>query len=148
MATTFTITIDASPERVFDYLVDVTRHPEWANAKAKMRSDQIAGAGPGPDARYRTQGMFVNRSVSADITVTAFERPRRFSIRSDQHQEGKKDVWYENEFTLTPDGGGTKLVKRTTSNGNPVVGFIAYPAIRGDAMTSLKNLKAKVETGT
>jgi hypothetical protein len=25
--------------------------------------------------------------------------------------------------------------------------FIAYPAIRGDAMTSLKNLKAKVESG-
>jgi hypothetical protein len=30
--------------------------------------------------------------------------------------------------------------------GNPVVGYLAYPAIRSDAMTSLRNLKARVES--
>jgi hypothetical protein len=38
------------------------------------------------------------------------------------------------------------ISKRTTSNGNPVVGVVAYPAIRGDALTSLRNLKAKLES--
>ena len=120
---------------------------EWANPKAKMRAEQTGGEGPGPGATYRTQGVFVNKPVSADLTVTAFERPRRFSIRSDQRQDGKKEVWYENEFTLESRGSGTEVVKRTTSNSNPVMLFIAYPAIRGDAMTSLRNLKAKVESG-
>ena len=144
---TFKIEIDAPPERVFDYLADVRRHTEWANPKAKMRAEQTSGDGPGPGATYRTQGVFVNKPVSADLTVTAFDRPSRFAIRSDQHQEGKKEVWYQNDFTLEPRGAGTELIKRTSSNSNPVMLFIAYPAIRGDAMTSLKNLKAKVESG-
>jgi uncharacterized protein YndB with AHSA1/START domain len=143
----FKIDIQAPPDEVFDYLCDVTRHTEWANPKADMKARQTSGAGPGPDATYRTEGVFVNKPVSADITVTAYDRPSRFSIRSDQHQEGKKDVWYENDYSLHSTGGGTQLVKRVTSNGNPVIFVVAYPAIRGDAMTSLRNLKAKLETG-
>ena len=144
---TFKIEIDAPPERVFDYLADVRRHTEWANPKAKMKAEQTAGDGPGADATYHTQGIFVNKPVSADLTVTAFERPRRFAIRSDQHQEGKKEVWYLNDYTLQPRGAGTEVTKHMTSNSNPVMLFVAYPAIRGDAMTSLKNLKTKVESG-
>ena len=146
MATTFKIEVAAAPEQVFDYLADVRRHPEWANPKAKMAAEQVAGDGPGQGAAYRTQALFVNKPVTADVQVTAYERPRRFSIRSDQHQEGKKDVWYENEFTLTRSPGGTLISKRTTSNGNPVVGLVAYPAIRGDALTSLRSLKAHLES--
>ncbi len=145
MATTFKIEVAAAPEQVFDYLADVRRHPEWANPKAQMLAEQIAGEGPGQGATYKTQALFVNKPVTADVKVTAFERPSRFAIRSDQHQDGKKDVWYENEFTLTRSGGGTLISKRTTSNGNPVVGMVAYPAIRGDALTSLRNLKARLE---
>jgi uncharacterized protein YndB with AHSA1/START domain len=145
VATTFKIEVAATPEQVFDYLADVRRHPEWANPKAKMAAEQIVGDGPGQGAAYKTHALFVNKPVTADVQVTAFERPRKFAIRSDQHQEGKKDVWYENEFTLTRSAGGTVISKHTTSNGNPVVGVVAYPAIRGDALTSLRNLKSKLE---
>jgi uncharacterized protein YndB with AHSA1/START domain len=144
---TFKIAIDAPPERVFSHLSDVTTHPSWANPKAKMTMEQTAGSGPGADARYRSSGLFVGKQVSADITVTAYEPPRRFAIRSDQHQEGKKEVWYHNDYTLTPDGGGTVVSKHVTSNGNPFMLFVAYPAVRADAMTSLRNLKAVSESG-
>jgi uncharacterized protein YndB with AHSA1/START domain len=147
MALQFKVQIQAPPDRVFDYLADVGRHPEWANPKASMRMEDVSGGMPGPGHAYRSAGVFVGKDVTADITVTAFERPRRFAIRSDQHQQGKKDVWYENEFTLIPANGGTLVTKRVTSNGNPVVGFLAYPAIRKDVMTSLGNLKAKLESG-
>ena len=33
----FSIEIDAPPERVFRHLADVTMHPGWANPKAAMR---------------------------------------------------------------------------------------------------------------
>ena len=147
MALTFKIQIQAQPERVFDQLADVTTHPSWANPKAQMRMEQTAGTAPGPDAAYRSSGVFVNKPVSADITVTAFDRPRRFSIRSDQHQDGKKDVWYENDYALTAQNGGTLLQKRVTSNGNPAVLIIAYPAVRADAMKALRTLKSRVEAG-
>lgn len=142
----FTVQVDAPPERVFDELSHVERHPSWANPKAQMQMDQVAGAGPGPDSRYRSAGVFVNKAVTADISVTAFDPPRRFAIRSDQHQEGKKDVWYVNDYTLAPDGGGTRVTKKVTSNGNPLIFYVAYPAVRADAMTTLRNLKRAVET--
>jgi hypothetical protein len=110
-----------------------------------MQMEQVAGGGPGKDSRYRSAGVFVNKQVTADITVTAFEPGRRFAIRSDQHQEGKKDVWYENSFTLEPTAAGTRVTKSTTGNGNAIIGFLARPAIKKDAMTSLGNLKTLLE---
>jgi len=147
MALTFKIQIGAPPDRVFDELSHVERHPTWANPKAEMKMEQVSGEGPGKDSRYRSSGMFVKKPISADIAVTAYDEPRRFSIRADQHQEGKKDVWYESEYKLTPQDGGTLVQKRLTSNGNPVVLYIAYPAVRADAMASLRNLKTKLEAG-
>ena len=145
---TFKIQIQAPPERVFEELSHVERHPSWANPKANMEMAQVAGDGPGADSRYHSSGIFVNKAVSADITVTAYDPPRRFAIRSDQHQDGKKDVWYQNDYSLTPQDGGTELAKTVTSNGPAALFVIAYPAIKKDAMTSLKNLKAKVESGS
>jgi uncharacterized protein YndB with AHSA1/START domain len=144
----FKIEIDAPPERVFSHLEDVTTHPSWSNPKANMTMEQTAGTGPGADAKYRSSGVFVGKPVSADITVTAYDPPRRFAIRSDQHQEGKKDVWYLNDYTLSPADGGTVVTKHVTSNGNPAIFYIAYPAVRADAMTSLRNLKRVSESGS
>ena len=96
----FTIQIDAPPERVFEELSHVERHTSWANPKSSMTMEQTGGAGPGPTSTYRSSGVFVGKNVSADITVTAFDPPRHFAIRSDQHQEGKKDIWYLNDYTF------------------------------------------------
>ena len=113
-----------------------------------MTMEQTAGDSPRPDSAYRSSGVFVGKPVTADITVTAYEPPRRFAIRSDQHQEGKKDVWYLNDYTLSPADGSTIVTKSVTSNGNPAIFYIAYPAVRADAMTSLRNLKRVSESGS
>lgn len=142
----FTIQIDAPPERVFEELSHVERHPTWANAKSKMTMEQTGGDGPGPSSTYRSGGVFTGKNVSADITVKAFDPSRRFVIRSEQHQEGKKDIWYENEFTLAPEGTGTALTKHLTGGLSPVVFFLASLAIKKDAMASLRNLKQLIES--
>ncbi|MGH2634622.1 MAG: SRPBCC family protein [Actinomycetota bacterium] len=144
----FTIQIDAPPETVFEELSHVERHPTWANPRSKMNMEQTGGTGPGPASTYRSSGVFTGKNVSADITVTTFDPPRRFTIRSNQHQDGKKDVWYENDFTLTPEGGGTALTKHLTGGLSPIVFFLASFAIKKDAMTSLRNLKQVIESRT
>lgn len=142
----YSIRIQAPPERVFEELSHVERHPAWANPKSKMAMEQTGGAGPGAGSTYRSGGVFVGKDVSADITVTRFDPPRRFTIRSEQHQPGKKDVWYENDYTLAADGDETVVTKHLTGGLSPVVFFLAGPAIRRDAMTSLRNLKRLVES--
>jgi uncharacterized protein YndB with AHSA1/START domain len=142
----FSIRIAAAPERVFEELSHVERHPSWANPKANMTMEQTSGDRPGPDARYRSTGVFSGKAVSADISVTKFDSPREFAIRSDQHQDGKKDAWYENDYTLRPDGSGTVVTKHVTGSLGPVVFAVAHFAIKKDAMTSLGNFKAMLES--
>jgi uncharacterized protein YndB with AHSA1/START domain len=144
----FTIQIDAPPERVFEELSHVERHDAWANPKSKMTMEQTGGDGPGLASIYRSTGVFTGKNVSADITVKAFDPPRRLAIRSIQHQDGKKDVWYENDYTITPQGGGTSVTKHLTGGLSPVVFFLASMAIKKDAMTALRNLKQLLESKT
>jgi uncharacterized protein YndB with AHSA1/START domain len=141
------ITIDAPPEAVFNELAHVERHPAWANPKADMTMEQVAGDGPGLDAKYRSTGIFTKSRVSADLTITAYQPSTAFTIRLIQHQEGKKDAWYQHVYTLTPQGAGTLVEKETDGSINPVVRLLAGPAIKKDAMTSLTNLKHLVESG-
>lgn len=146
MALHFRIHVDAPPEAVFDYVSDMKRHPEWANPKAKLTIEEVSGGAPALGSKYRSSGLFVGKPTNADIEVSRFDRPRVFAYRLAQHFEGKKDTHYEQTYTLAPKDGGTDVDKGIWSDGNPVIGFIAYPAIRGDAMTALRNLKAKLET--
>jgi uncharacterized protein YndB with AHSA1/START domain len=145
----FTIRIDAPAEMVFDEIAHVERHPSWANHTAHMTMEQTAGDAPGAQSHYVSHGVFLKKPISADIEITRFEPPRVFSLMATQHQEGKKDTWVEHTFTVVPGPDGTTLTKHMT--GEPsvkgaILGVIAYPAIRSDAMASLKNLKAMMET--
>lgn len=140
------IQIDAPPEAVFEELSHVERHPIWANPAADMTMEQVAGDGPGKDARYRSSGIFVKSAITADVSVKAYRPSTLFALRSDQHQPGKKDAWYEHTYTLSPLGSGTLLEKATDGSINPVVRVLAGPAIKKDAMTSLTNLKKLLES--
>jgi uncharacterized protein YndB with AHSA1/START domain len=141
----FTIQIDAPPERVFEELSHVERHATWANAKSQMTMEQTGGTGPGQGSTYRSTGVFTGKPVSADISVTTFDPPKRFAIRSNQHQEGKKDQWYVNDYALASQGGGTVVTKTLTTSLSPVVILLASIAIKKDAMAALRNLKAMLE---
>ena len=149
MAMRFRINAEGvSPEQVFDYVSDVSRHPEWANPNAKMRMDQVSGGTPHLGAKYRSQAVFVRKPVWADLEITTFDRPETFAYSVTHHQEGKRDVHYENTYRFTSADGGTLIEKTLSSDGNQVTFFIAYPAIRADNMKSLGNLRAKLEGRT
>jgi uncharacterized protein YndB with AHSA1/START domain len=145
----FKVHIDAPPGQVFDEVSHVERHPSWANPNSQMKMQQTAGDGPGPASHYLSNAIFVRKPVSADIDVTKYDPPRVFALKATQHQEGKKDTWIEHTFTFVPSNGGTDVTKKMSgeaSIGGAIMGFIAYPAIKKDAMTSLTNLKTMMES--
>ncbi len=146
MGVSFKISIQAPPERVFDVLADVAHHPDWANPKSEMKMEQTAGSGPGAGATYHSQGVFLKKPVSADISVTAYERPSRITLRVDEHREGKETRWFDNAYTLRAVSGGTQVTKRLSTGTAPAMLYLAYPALRADAMPALRALKAKAES--
>jgi uncharacterized protein YndB with AHSA1/START domain len=150
MAYHWTLHIDAPPEKVFDAVSDVEHHSEWANPNAKLSMTSVSGGPPALGSRYRSEQVFAGKPQTADIEIVRFERPGRFAFSVSQRKRGGdgKDVHYTHTFVLTPEGGGTKLVRTTDGDGNRLVGFLAKPAIMKDGRTSLGNLKAKVEASS
>ncbi len=98
-------------------------------------------------SKYRSEAVFFGKPATADLEVSAFDRPRTFAFSVSHHQQGKKDVHLTHTFTLTPEGRGTKLERVTDGDGSPILGVVFYPAIKADGKKSLGNLKARVEAG-
>lgn len=140
--------IDAPPEAVFDALADMPNHGRWANSNAHLQVHEVSGGAPALGSKYRSEAKFFGKPATADLEVIAFDRPRRFAYSVSHHQAGKKDVHLTHTFVLTPSGGGTQLERITDGDGNPILGVIFYPAIKGDGGKSLGNLKSMVEAST
>jgi uncharacterized protein YndB with AHSA1/START domain len=118
-----TVIVRKSPEVVFDYLADISKHGEWSPKAytATKVTDGTVGVG----TKYRSVGWLPNDSKHEnEVEVTAFERPRRFAwTATDQGQA------FKSEFTLTPTNGGTR-VERVTDMPKPT-GFlgVVFPVI-------------------
>lgn len=118
MPFTWKLHIDAPPEVVFDALADVANHGAWANPNAKLQIHEVSGGPPALGSKYRSEQVFVGKPNTADIEITAFDRPRRFAYSVSQRKDGaQKDVHLTHTFTLTPEGGGTSLQRSTDGDG-------------------------------
>ncbi len=91
------IGIAAPAERVFDYVTDVRREPEW---NPQLREVEKLTPGPvGAGTRYRVRfGRGVGAAV---IENTAYDRPRGWSAVSTSR---RLDVRFWGEVTGLPDG--------------------------------------------
>ncbi len=66
-----TVDVNASPERLFAYLCDVERQPEW---QADIRSCRWTSPGPVTDGKTARQVLrFLGKEREATLTVEAFE---------------------------------------------------------------------------
>jgi uncharacterized protein YndB with AHSA1/START domain len=140
----FTITIDRSPDEVFDYLTDVAKHAEWSpkpfrveGSPGKVKAgDTFASVGTIPgDKNHRNE-----------VEVTDCVRPRRLVLEADE-----KDERFINIFELEAEGTGTRLTRTMDA---PKPGFplsAVFPLlmatfIRPDVNKGLRNLKARLES--
>ena len=147
MAIKAKIQVAAPPERVFEILSDFPSHGSWANQKAGLKVKPVSGGPLAVGSTFHSEQTFTGKHYEADIKVTKVSAPSALAFEAHQG-DGKKTVVYTSTFALTPTGGGT-LVERTLElNPSGIVAVIAKPAIKADMMKALKNLKAKVESGS
>lgn len=139
------VLVHTSLQSAFDYVSDLTRHPEWSGGELK-----IEAITPGPIAvgkEYRSRGeVAIQKDRPNTVQVTEYKSPHKYGIVANDPDFGK----VSHIFTFTEQTEGV-LVKRTmTVNLNPVVAIafrlFVYPLIGSPSMEkSMRSLKAKLE---
>ena len=137
------IHINASPEEVYRYVTDLSRHPEWASNTMEMTVDGPVEVGTTFSTAVKAFGTETNKG-----RILEMQAPSRFVYECDTSASG---LWRWT-MTVTPENGGTKLSHRSEGLKVPgwfkVVQPIMFPLIGRKMMTKgLSNIKAKVEAG-
>ena len=136
------IKINASPDKVFAYISDLTRHGEWAADPL-----QIAALTPGQismGSRYRSTAQSHGITFNTELEVTEYSAPSRFAFVGED-ATGK----FSHVFTFQTHQGGTLLTRRINFTASffqwLVFWVLLYPARIPSARRTLELLKARLE---
>jgi uncharacterized protein YndB with AHSA1/START domain len=142
---THRVLVNAPLQRAFDYVSDLTRHPEWSGGELK-----IEALTPGPIAvgkEYRSRGeVAVQKERPNTVRVSAYEPPHKFGFVANDPDFG--DV--SHVFTFTKQDGGILIERAMTVSLNPIIAFgfrfLIYPFVGRPSMNkALAKLKKKLE---
>jgi uncharacterized protein YndB with AHSA1/START domain len=135
----------APREKVFDYVSDLTRHPEWSGGELTIES-----LTPGPVAvgkEYISRGQVaVQRARPNTVRVSEYDPPRCFTFVARDPDFGR----VTHEFTFHQQGEGV-LVRRVMSlSMGSFMAFlfrtVIYPLIGRPSMeNAMKRLKHRLE---
>src|SRR3989304_6153265 len=97
------ITINASPEQVFGYLSDITRHPEWAAQKLEVK--RASGGSVEAGSSFETVGHQFGAQPGA-VTVTELVPNQKIVYESDGPVGH-----FRHQFLMQGEGNGVRLTK-------------------------------------
>jgi hypothetical protein len=142
---THQVFVNVPVQPAFDYVSDLTKHPEWSGGELK-----IEAVTPGPIAvgkEYRSRGeVAIQKYRPNTVQVTHYESPYKFAFAANDPDFGK----VTHEFTFTEQRGGILIKRIMTVNLNPIVAFgfrfFVYPLIGSPSMEkAMARLKTKLE---
>jgi len=120
--------VHAPLQAVFDYVSDLTKHPEWSGGELKIEE-----ASPDPIAvgkEYLSKGEIpMQKERSNRLKVTEYEPPLKFGFAAQDANFGL----VHHLFTFAEQDGGVHIERTVTMSLNPVMAFIfsfiIYPFI-------------------
>jgi len=136
--------VHAPLRSTFDYVSDLTRHPEWNGG---LKIDALT---PGPIAvgkEYGSRGVVaVQNDRPNTVRVSHYEPPHKFGFIANDPDFG--DV--SHVFTFREQNDGVEITRTMMVNLNPIVAIAfrlaVYPLIGNPSMKkSFAALKAKLE---
>lgn len=142
---THQVLVHAPLQSTFDYVSDLTRHPEWSGGELK-----IEAVTPGPiviGKEYFSRGeVAVQKSRPNTVRISEYEPPHTFGFVANDPDFG--DV--SHIFSFAEQNGDVLIQRAMTVNLNPFMAFLfrffIYPLIGRPSMDkSLAMLKAKLE---
>jgi uncharacterized protein YndB with AHSA1/START domain len=142
---TFSILVNAAPDKVFTYVSDLTRHGEWSGAPLTVEAVSTGPVAVG--SQYRSKGdVAVQKNRPNELRVTDYQPPSRFVFVAQDANFGA----VTHEFTFTPKEGGILVTRTISLQMSPLMAFmfknVISPLIGAPATNrSLAALKAKME---
>lgn len=144
MIRTVEVLVRAPLQSTFDYVSDLSRHPEWSGG---LKIEAVTAGPIAIGKEYASRGeVAVQKDRPNTVRVLHYEPPHKFGFIAKDPDFGK----VSHEFTFTAQNGDV-LIKRTmTVSLNPIVAFMfrffIYPLIGNPSMKkSLAALKMKLE---
>jgi uncharacterized protein YndB with AHSA1/START domain len=140
-----TITIARPVEEVWEFVVDARNDPQWCEKVVSV--EQLAGDGPGRDARYRVMHSPRPFKPAVELTmdVVEFDPPHRLRWR-EEDADAVFDVLYELESTAS----GTRI--KQVDDIDWKIGKAALPIARlmvsRDIGRQFRSLKRLLESGS
>jgi uncharacterized protein YndB with AHSA1/START domain len=132
-------------QSVFDYVSDLTRHPEWSGGELKIKA-----LTPGPVAvgkEYFSRGeVAVQKDRPNKVKISTYEPPHEFGFVANDPDFGA----VSHLFTFKEQNGGVLIERRMTVSLHPVLAFLfrflIYPFIGRPSMDkSMAALKTRLE---
>jgi hypothetical protein len=129
----------------FDYVSDLTRHPEWSDGDLKIEAITPGAIVVGKE--YVSRG---DASIQKDrlniVRVSQYEPPHRFEFIA--NDPGFGDI--SHVFTFSEQIGGIRIIRTMTVNLNPILAFLfrflIYPLVGNRSMDkSMAALKKQLE---
>lgn len=138
------IFVRAPLQSTFDYVSDLTRHPEWSGG---LKIEALTAGPVAIGKEYQSRGeVAAQKNRPNTVRVSTYEPPRKFGFIANDPDFG--DVAHE--FTFREQNGGTLITRTMTVNLNPIVAlgfrFFIYPLVgKPSTDKSLAALKRKLE---
>jgi uncharacterized protein YndB with AHSA1/START domain len=139
------ILVHAPLPSTFEYVADLTRHPEWSGGELKVEA-----VTPGPIAvgkEYVSRGeVAIQKDRPNTVRVSEYEPPHKFGFIANDPDFG--DV--SHVFTFAEQSGGVLITRTMTLSLKPIIAilfrFFIYPMIGRPSMDkSLAALKINLE---
>jgi len=110
----YKIAIDASPEKVFEYVSDFTKHGEWTN---DLHIEAVSDGPIAVGSEYKSVGKLMGKQLANKVIITEFDAPNRIAFTATDN----KDFPFHQDLKFEADGEGTLLRRTVTFEMNPVM---------------------------
>ncbi len=140
------IEIKAPVEKVFGYLADFSRHPEWAEHDLKIEKTSEGPVGVG--STFSSVGHQMGRDNENKVSVVEFVANEKIVFGS----EGER-LRMRHHILTQPVDGGTRVTKGVEALQLPFPLSLLFPVLRlvgvigGGLGGDLNRIKAKLEEG-
>jgi uncharacterized protein YndB with AHSA1/START domain len=118
---TYSVSIPRPPQEVFPWLLEADRVPQWTSNLERYEPE--GAVGPGSTIRQRLEVS--GQTFDVAMEVVRYEPPRQAQTRFSTN-----GVDIEANYTLAPDGLGTRLTQSLEAKARSLSARLVVPAVQ------------------